>query len=50
MTTSLKAAVAAFALFVSTIPATLAFASPSDGIYQSCEDHDFTPHGVWDCH
>ena len=21
----------------------------ADGIRQACQDHDYTPHGVWDC-
>jgi hypothetical protein len=49
MTKSVKATLAALAFLVSASPATLAFASGGDGVYQACQDHDYTPHGVWDC-
>jgi hypothetical protein len=50
MSKSFKAAFAALAFLVSASPATMAFAaSPTSGIYQSCENHDYTPHGIWDC-
>jgi hypothetical protein len=47
MTKSLKAAFAALALFVSTAPATVAFASAGD--QASCLSSSFTQHGIWDC-
>jgi hypothetical protein len=49
MTTFLKVAIAAVAL--SAAASTLADASSYDtnGIRQACEDHNYTPHGVWDC-
>jgi hypothetical protein len=49
MTTFLKVAIAAVAL--SAAASTIADASydSGTGIRQACEDHDYTPHGVWDC-
>ena len=49
MTTFLKVVIAAVAL--SAAASNLADASPydTDGIRQACLDHDYTPHGVWDC-
>ena len=50
MRKSLLATFAALAVLVSAAPATLAFAAPvGSGTYQACEDHDYTPHGIWDC-
>ena len=50
MSKSFKAALAVIAFAVSASPATLAFAAPvNSGVYQSCENHDYTPHGIWDC-
>ncbi|MBS0235599.1 MAG: hypothetical protein JSR99_19190 [Proteobacteria bacterium] len=48
MTSFLKIAIAVVAF--SAVTTSLADASAYDsGVYQSCEDHDYTPHGVWDC-
>ncbi|HML28254.1 MAG TPA: hypothetical protein PKE16_05345 [Hyphomicrobium sp.] len=50
MTKSLKATLAVLAFLVSASPATIAFAaSNGSGTYQACENHSYTPHGVWDC-
>lgn len=27
----------------------VAFAANGDGIYQACQNHGYTLHGVWDC-
>lgn len=48
MSTFLKVAVAAIGLTAAA--GSLANAATYDsGVYQACEAHDYTPHGVWDC-
>jgi hypothetical protein len=50
MNNSVKAVLAALAFLVSASPAAFALTAPvGSGIYQSCENHDYTPHGIWDC-
>lgn len=48
MTSFLKIAIAVVAF--SAVSSSLADATTyQSGTYQACEDHDYTPHGVWDC-
>jgi hypothetical protein len=48
MTTFLKVVIAAVGLTAAA--SSLADASSyTSGVYQACQDHDYTPHGVWDC-
>lgn len=50
MTKTFKATFVALAFLVSAAPATMAFAATSgNGTYQACENHEYTPHGIWDC-
>ncbi len=49
MTTFLKVVIAAVALSARSKHHRRRLYDSGTGIRQACEDHDYTPHGVWDC-
>jgi hypothetical protein len=49
MSTLSRVVIAAFALSATTASVAYAAYDSGNGVRTACEEHDYTPHGIWDC-